>query len=257
MRAARRRSRVIGAGRPVRRADGVPGVGGGGIVGSVEADPSQLTGLAGWVVDAVELLGPVGVGLLVALETVFPPIPSEVVLPVSGFLAGQGRMSVVLAVVGATAGSLAGALVLYWVAAAIGMRRLHVVVDKVPLVEHEDLDAAERWFERHGAVAVLTGRVIPVVRSLVSIPAGVARMRMVVFLGFTALGSGVYNSALIGLGYALGDRWTDVGRWSDVINAVIIGVIVLLLGTAVVRRLRSNRRERGAGDRTRRDSERR
>lgn len=213
----------------------------------MHSDPSQLTGLAGWVVDAVELLGPVGVGLLVALETIFPPIPSEVVLPVSGFLAGQGRMSVVAAVVGATGGSILGAVVLYWIAAAIGLRRLHVIVDKVPLVEHEDLDAAERWFARHGAVAVLTGRVIPIVRSLISVPAGVARMPMLAFLAFTALGSGVYNSALIGLGYALGDRWTDVGRWSDLINAVIIGVIVLLLAVGIGRRLRSNRRKRREG----------
>lgn len=208
------------------------------------SDPSQLTGLAGWVVDTVELLGPVGVGLLVALETVFPPIPSEVVLPVSGLLAAQGRMSLGLAVLGATGGSVLGALVLYRVAAAVGMARLHRLVDRVPLVEHSDLDRAETWFDRYDRLAVLIGRVVPVVRSLVSVPAGVARMPMVAFVAFTALGSGVYNAVLVGLGYVLGDRWTDIGRWSDLINAVIVGALVLLVAVGVARRLRSNRRRR-------------
>ncbi|GGC02221.1 DedA family protein [Cellulomonas carbonis] len=217
---------------------------------AASSDPSRLTGLAGWVVDTIELLGPWGVGLLVALETVFPPIPSEVVLPVSGFLAGQGRMSVVAAVVGATAGSLLGAGALYAIGARLGVDRLHRVIDRAPLVDHEDLDRARSWFDRHGSTAVLTGRFVPVVRSLVSVPAGVERMPVARFLLLTGLGSAVYNGVLVGAGYLLGGRWTDVGRYSDLVNAVLIGGLVALVGWFVVKRLRSRRHApagRGSG----------
>ncbi|NCT91059.1 DedA family protein [Cellulomonas sp. APG4] len=202
------------------------------------SDPAQLTGLAGWVVSVVEALGPVGVGALVALETVFPPIPSEVVLPVAGLLAGQERMSLPAAVVGATVGSVVGGLVLYWAGARLGMERLSRLADRVPLVEREDLERSEAWFERHGGAAVLTGRLVPVVRSFVSVPAGLARMSLVRFVLLTGLGSGAYNTALVVAGYVLGSRWTDVGRYSDVINYVVIGAIVIALAVFVHRRLR-------------------
>ncbi len=206
------------------------------------SDPAQLTGLAGWVVDTVELLGPLGVGALVALETVFPPIPSEVVLPVAGLLAGQGRMSVVLAIVGATVGSLVGALVLYWAGARLGADRLRRTADRLPLTEASDVDRAERWFDRHGASSVLIGRCVPVVRSLVSIPAGVERMPLPRFLAFTALGSAVYNAALVLAGHLLGSRWTRIGEYSDVINYVILAAFAIAIGVFVRRRLRRRRR---------------
>lgn len=206
------------------------------------SDPAQLTGLAGWVVGVVEALGPAGVGVLVALETVFPPIPSEVVLPVAGLLAGQGRMSLPAAVVGASAGSVVGGLVLYWAGARLGMERLGRLADRVPLVERADLEHSEAWFERHGSTAVLTGRLVPIVRSFVSVPAGLARMSLVRFVLLTALGSGAYNTLLVVAGYLLGSRWTDVGRYSDVINYAVIGAIVVALAVFVVRRMRRRRR---------------
>lgn len=208
------------------------------------SDPSQLTGLAGWVVDTIDLLGPAGVGLLVALETIVPPIPSEVVLPVSGFLAGQGRMSVVAAMVGATIGSVVGALGLYWIGSTIGEGRLRRVARRVPLVHEDDVTRSRAWFDRHGGTAVLTGRFVPVVRSLVSLPAGVDRMRLVPFVGLTALGSGIYNAVLVGAGYLLGDRWTDVGRYSDHINGVLIAAIIGAIVVFVLRRLRREHRAR-------------
>ena len=212
----------------------------GGAVAST--DPAQLTGLAGWVVDTVELLGPVGVGVLVALETVFPPIPSEVVLPVAGLLSGQGRMSVTLAVVGATVGSVVGALVLFWAGARLGTDRLRRVANRLPLTEPDDVDRAERWFDRHGGSSVLVGRAVPVVRSLVSVPAGVERMPLPRFVLYTALGSTVYNVALVLAGYVLGSRWTQIGEYSDVINHVILGAFAVALGVFVRRRLRRRRR---------------
>ncbi|WP_199425150.1 DedA family protein [Actinotalea solisilvae] len=210
------------------------------------ADPADLTGLAGWVADTIATLGPWGVGAMVALETIFPPIPSEVVLPVAGLLAGQGRMSLLLAVVAATVGSVVGALVLYWAGARLGLDRLKRLADRLPLVEPHDLDRADDWFRRHGRTAVLTGRAIPVVRSLVSVPAGVERMSPGLFVVLTAVGSAVYNGVLVGLGYVLGGRWTQIGTYSDVINYVVYAAIAVALGVFVRRRLRRRRHERPA-----------
>ncbi len=201
-------------------------------------DPADLTGLAGWVVDTIEALGPLGVGALVALETIFPPIPSEVVLPVAGLLAGQGRMSLPLAVVAATVGSLVGALVLYRAGAALGSRRLQRVADRVPLVEAQDIVRAEEWFGRHGRSAVLFGRGVPVVRSLVSIPAGVEGMPRGQFVAYTLVGSAVYNTVLITAGYLLGSRWTTIGEYSDYLNYAIYTAFAVAVGVFVARRLR-------------------
>lgn len=211
------------------------------IAASAGADPDRLTGLAGWVVDVVDALGPIGVGVLVALETLFPPVPSEVVLPVAGFLAGQGHMALVTTIVAATVGSVVGAILLYAVGAKLGRPRLRRAIDAIPLVDRGDLERAESWFDRHGGLAVLTGRVIPVVRSLVSLPAGLERMSVPLFLVLTAGGSAVYNSVLVGAGYVLGDRWTDVGRYSDLLNWVVIGGMGAALAWFVVARLRRNR----------------
>lgn len=199
---------------------------------------AELTGLAGWVADVIEALGPVGVGILVALENLFPPIPSEVVLPLAGFLAGRGRMSLIAAIAASTVGSVLGAVVLYWAGAALGRTRLHRIVDRLPLVDRADLDRAEGWFDRHGGKAVLIGRLVPVVRSLISVPAGVARMPLARFIVYTTVGSAAYNTALISLGYLIGDRWQDIGRYSTYINYTIVAGLVLAVAVFVGRRLR-------------------
>lgn len=207
------------------------------------AEPGQqLGGLVGWVLSVIEALGALGVGLLVALESIFPPIPSEVVLPLAGFLAGQGKLGFGAVLAWATAGSLAGALVLYWLGAALGADRLCRLADRIPLMDGRDVERAESWFARHGVWAVLLGRMVPGVRSLVSVPAGVARMPLWLFTGLTVVGSAVWNAVFIGLGWLLGDRWTEVGEYSDVINYAVVGGLVLLclglLGRRLVRRRR-------------------
>lgn len=199
---------------------------------------SELTGLAGLVTDIIAALGPIGVGVLVALETVFPPIPSELILPLSGYLASRGRMSLAAVVIGATLGSLAGALALYWAGAALGQKRLRRLAERTPLVEVDDLERAEGWFDRHGGLAVLIGRVVPVVRSLVSVPAGVERMPLWRFILYTIIGSGVYNLVLIGLGYVLGSRWQTVEQYSNYLNYAIYAAIAIVVGLFVVKRLR-------------------
>ncbi|MCO1598093.1 DedA family protein [Micromonospora sp. RHAY321] len=209
-------------------------------------DPATFTGLTGWVATVIEGMGPAGVALLVALESIVPPIPSEIVLALAGYLASEGRFNVVLVVLAATVGSLVGALVLYWLGAALGEERLKRWLDRIPLVDRDDLEKADRWFERHGRWAVLIGRVVPVVRSLVSVPAGANRMPLGEFIVLTTIGSGVWNSLIVGAGYALGSRWQDVERYSDWFNYGIVAVFVVMVAGWVVRKMR---RRRGRDDR--------
>jgi len=213
---------------------------------AADVDPDRIGGLAGWVAGVIDSLGETGVGLLVALETVLPPVPSEVVLAVSGFLAGEGRLNVVLVTLAATAGSVVGALALYWLGAAVGEDRLKRRLDRLPLIEVDDLENADRWFERHGRWAVFIGRMVPVVRSLVSIPAGANRMPLGEFLTLTALGSGLWNSLLIGLGFTLGERWQQVEQYSTWFDLVILLVFVATITSWAVRRIRRRRQHAGS-----------
>jgi membrane protein DedA with SNARE-associated domain len=193
------------------------------------------------VLDVIEALGAVGVGLLVALESVFPPIPSEVVLPLAGFLAGQGRMSFVAVVAFATAGSLLGTLVLYRLGAVLGTDRLERLADRLPLMDPRDVHRADAWKARHGSWAVLLGRMVPGVRSLVSIPAGVQRMPLWRFALLTTVGSAPWNMLFVGLGFLLGEEWERVGAYSDLLNYLVVGAVALVLGVIAGRRFRRRR----------------
>jgi membrane protein DedA with SNARE-associated domain len=207
---------------------------------------SGLGGLAGWVLDVIDALGAPGVAALVALENVFPPIPSEVVLPLAGFLAGAGQLSLLAVIAAATVGSVVGAGLLYWAGAALGRTRLDGFADRMPLMEPADIDKASDWFDRHGRSAVLIGRLVPGVRSLISVPAGVARMPVGWFLLYTTVGSAAFNTALILLGHQLGSRWKSIGEYSDPINYTVYAVLGLLLAVAVTRRIRSRRQHADA-----------
>jgi len=189
--------------------------------------------LAGWAADVIEALGYVGLAMMVALENVFPPIPSEVVLPLAGFLSGQGRMWLPGAVLAATVGSVVGALVLYWIGHWFGDERLRTLVRRHGRwlgVQERDLDRANRWFDRHDGAAVFICRLVPVVRSLVSIPAGIRRMPLTPFLLYTALGSGLWNTALIGLGWLMGDNWEEIERYVGFFQYVVLLAAVLAVG---------------------------
>jgi len=198
-----------------------------------------MAGLAAWVAQVVESLGYAGVAALIALENLFPPLPSELILPLAGFLAGQGRLSFGGAVAAATAGSLVGALVLYAAAAWLGERRLRAIVDRLPLVETADVDCANAWFARRGGSAVLIGRMVPVVRSLISLPAGLNRMPLPRFVAYTILGSAAWNMLLIGLGWVLGHRWEVIRQWAQVLEWLVLAVLAGLVIWFVWRRLRT------------------
>ena len=206
-----------------------------------------LSGIASWVTDVVEKLGYLGLFLMIALENVFPPIPSEVVLPLAGFLTGQGRMWFPGAVLAATAGSLAGALILYYVGYVFGEQRVRGLVrryGKWAMLSEADIDKADDWFDRHDREAVLIGRVFPIVRSLISIPAGIRHMPLGKFLIYTAIGSAVWNTTLIGIGWILGDNWAEVEQYVGYLQyVVILGVLVAIAGFIYLKVKQRNSRD--------------
>jgi membrane protein DedA with SNARE-associated domain len=192
-----------------------------------------LTDLTQWVTDVVESLGYVGVALLVAIENVFPPIPSEVVLGLAGFVAARGDASAYGMVAAATVGSLVGAWVLYGISAGIGPVRMRALVVRyggwIRMTE-ADLDRAEGWFDSKARLAVLICRCIPLIRSLISIPAGFRRMPIGQFTLYTLIGSLVWNTALVGAGYALGDRWEKIVEYMEQFQNLVILAILLAVG---------------------------
>lgn len=206
-------------------------------------------GFIGWVLSLIDTMGEIGVGLAVLIENFFPPIPSEAILPGAGFLAYDGRMSFWWALVAATLGSVVGAWVWYGLGAALGRRRTRRIFERMPLVDAEDFDKAEAFFDRWGGLAVLLGRCVPIVRSFISVPAGIERMSLVVFTAYTTLGSLVWNGIWIGLGFAFGPAIEPVlEQWSGVLSKIVVGVILALLAWFVVARLRRNARRRREAD---------
>ncbi|MEV7189240.1 DedA family protein [Kitasatospora sp. NPDC093102] len=193
-------------------------------------------GFAGWAADLVDTLGGPGAGLAIALENLFPPLPSEVILPLTGFAAGQGVISLASALTWTTLGSVAGAVVLYWLGSLFGRERMHAIWARLPLVKASDLERTEAWFARHGTKAVLLGRMVPIFRSLISVPAGVERMPLPAFVMLTTIGSLVWNSVLVMAGFLLGDRWDVVETYVGLLSkAVLVLVVVAVAGYVAMR----------------------
>jgi membrane protein DedA with SNARE-associated domain len=207
----------------------------------VTSSTAELGGLVGFAATLLDGFGELGVGVLALLETVFPPIPSEVVLPLAGFLSARGELDFVLVLVAATLGGYAGALILYLLGRTLGEERTIRLLSKLPLVDREDFEKAAGWFARHGRAAVFFGRLIPGVRSLISLPAGSARMPIGSFSLFTIAGTLVWNGILVTLGSLLGKQYTVVDRYSSVLNIAVVVAIALVVVALVIRRLRRAR----------------
>jgi membrane protein DedA with SNARE-associated domain len=206
-----------------------------------DTDVSQLGGIVGFAAGLIAAIGELGVGLFTLLETVFPPIPSEVILPLAGFLAQQGELNLPLVFVMSMVGAYLGALVLYWLGAALGQERAIRWLSKLPLVDREDFEKASGWFARHGRAAVFFGRLIPGVRSLISLPAGASRMNLLAFSLFTIAGSALWNGLLIGLGAALGTQYALIDTYSAYLNYAVYAAIAGVLAWLIVRRIRRRR----------------
>ncbi|WP_240759268.1 DedA family protein [Phytoactinopolyspora endophytica] len=212
------------------------------LLASDSSPPSD--GIVGFAVDLMERLGGVGAGLAVALENLFPPIPSEVILPLAGFTASQGDMNLFSAIIWTTIGSVVGALALYAVGALLGRDRVRAIGARLPLVKVSDLDRTEEWFAKHGVKAVFFGRMIPIFRSLISVPAGVERMRLPIFLLYTTLGSLIWNTVFVMAGYLLGESWHTVEDYTGVFQRIVIAGCAVGVGYFVVSRLIRRRRNR-------------
>ena len=202
-----------------------------------------------WVLDLMDRIGGPGIALGIFLENVFPPIPSEVILPLAGFTAAQGHYTRVEAILWATLGSVTGALLLYGIGAALGIDRLKVIAHRMPLVDVADIDKADAWFTKHGPKAVFLGRFVPGIRSIISIPAGIDRMPVAKFLGYTTAGSLIWNSLFVWIGFQLGDRYHLVEQYMDPISKVVYVLIVLAaLGVVAWMWRRSVRRSHDPDD---------
>jgi membrane protein DedA with SNARE-associated domain len=212
-----------------------------------------MGGITGWISDwvfrLVDALGAIGVGLLLFLETVIPPIPSELILPLAGFRARDGDLNVLAVWIAATAGALAGALVLYYVGALLGYDRLHALSGKrwFILATRADVERGYALFEKYGTWLVLAARCVPIVRSLISLPAGVARMPLGRFIAFTAVGSGIWNAALIGAGWLLADNWERVEGYLSPVGKVVAGLGATFVLFLVARRVLARRRALATG----------
>jgi membrane protein DedA with SNARE-associated domain len=183
-----------------------------------------------WITGLVEQTGYLGVAFLMLAENVFPPIPSELVMPLAGFTAAQGKLNIAGFVLAGMAGSIAGALLWYYVGRWVGCERLERWADRHGrwlTIAPEEVDDAMRWFRRHGGKAVLVGRVIPAVRTLISVPAGIFGMNLPAFLAYTAVGTAAWTALLAGAGYLLGDRYQQVSAYLNPVSNAIVAVIVL------------------------------
>jgi membrane protein DedA with SNARE-associated domain len=196
-------------------------------------------GLAGWAVEVMRSLGGVGAALVVGLDNLFPPIPSELVLPLAGFSASRGVFSLPEALFWTTLGSVVGALVVYFAGALLGRERTRWLITKMPLLRASDFDRSEAWFAKHGSKAVLLGRMVPLVRSFISLPAGIERMNLFTFVVLTTIGSLAWNTIFVVAGYLLGERWYLIETYSGILQRLVIVGIVVVLGAAVVLRLRA------------------
>nr|WP_051065497.1 DedA family protein [Nocardiopsis potens] len=197
----------------------------------------------------METLGGPGAGLAIALENLFPPIPSEVILPLAGFTASQGDLNLVEAIVWTTIGSVVGALALYGIGAALGRERFRALAAKVPLVKISDIDKTEEWFAKHGTKAVFFGRMIPIFRSFISIPAGIERMSVPVFLGLTTLGSLIWNTIFVMAGYLLGESWHLVEEYMGYVSKAVVVAVLVAVVWFIVARVRDMRRSGAAEER--------
>ncbi len=185
---------------------------------------------ADWIVDLIERHRYLAVSMLMLAENVFPPIPSEVVMPVAGIVASRGGMSIWAVIVFGTVGAVAGQSLWFWLGLKIGLDRLRVLAQhhgRWLTISPRDVNKANRWFEKHGAKTVMIGRIVPGIRTLISLPAGLACMRWPKFLLYSAIGSGLWTGVLAYAGFGLGERYENITRYIGPISTVVFAGIVV------------------------------
>lgn len=199
-----------------------------------------------WITSFMEEYGYLGIMLMIALENVFPPIPSEVILTFGGFMTTTSELTVPGVIIAATVGSVLGAVILYGVGRILSVERMESIVERwghILRVKKEDIRKADAWFDKYGPWTVLFCRMIPLIRSLISIPAGMSGMNFWVFLFFTTIGTLIWNVILVSIGAALGDRWEDILAFMDVYSNVTYAFIAVCLLIFVIYWFRKKRKK--------------
>lgn len=186
-----------------------------------------------WLIKLLELYGYIGIFILMAFENIFPPIPSEVILLFSGFMTTYTSLTILGVLITASTGSILGAIVLYGIGYVVHMERLEIVIVKwgnILRLSKKDLYRVNEWFNRFGYLAVFICRMIPLLRSLISIPAGMTKMNFSIFLLFTMLGTMIWNTLLVMLGVVLGVSWRDILRALEIYSTsvyILIGISLI------------------------------
>ncbi len=191
--------------------------------------------------ELIESIGVIGAGVFIAIESIVVPLPSELVLLLSGFNVSIGEFSFFPVWIATTIGSLVGAYVLYGVGFAVsreGINNLVAKFGKYVGIKQRDVDSAFTWFEKYGSFVIFFGRLIPLIRSLVSIPAGLAKMNLLRFTTLTVAGSGIWNALWIYIGIQLGDRWREAEEWAKYFDYGVYALVVLFAIVFVTKMIR-------------------
>lgn len=190
-----------------------------------------------WIMDIMDQFGYLGVFLLICIENLFPPIPSEIILTFGGFSTHSTSLTVIGVILYATIGSIIGAIILYWLGRILHIERLEKIIDRwghILRLKKEDLYRADNWFQRYGYWTVFFCRMVPLLRSLISIPAGMARMNFWVFLFFTTVGTIIWNSILVGLGAKVGENWEMIVYYMDIYSNFVYAILAIIFIFAII-----------------------
>ncbi len=199
-----------------------------------------------WITSFMEHYGYFGIFIMMALENIFPPIPSEVILPFGGFLTTYSTLSMPYVILSATAGSVAGALILYQLGLFLDVARLERIIDRwgnLLRIKKSDIRKADKWFDNYGYWTVLFCRMIPLIRSLISIPAGMSNMKFKLFLLFTTIGTLIWNVLLVLIGSALGHSWDKILEFMDIYSSIIYIIIaagLLFFITSIIKKRKND-----------------
>lgn len=190
-----------------------------------------------WIISLMEQYGLWGIFFLIALENIFPPIPSEVILTFGGVMTGQTNLTVTSVILVSTAGSVVGAVVLYGLGLILDVKTMEKIVGrygKFLRLKNEDIHRADAWFDKYGVWTVFLCRMVPLIRSLISIPAGMSNMNFLLFLLFTTAGTLIWNTVLVNLGAAFSDSWHTIVEYMDVYSNVVYAILAVILIAAII-----------------------
>ncbi len=204
-----------------------------------------------WILSTMDSLGYWGIGFLMFAENLFPPIPSELIMPLAGFSVSQGKMDFALAVLAGVVGTIIGALPWYYAGKIIGEERLKRLADKYGkwiTVSSKDIDKVKRWFDRYGNNAVLFGRLVPGIRTLISLPAGLNEMPLVPFIVYSTIGTTLWVIFLTGAGYLLGNNYELVDDYLAPVSKGVLVLIIVAFAVWIFRKKQQAKRQRDRRD---------